>query len=101
MVDVTGLQAPPGGGVVGGGVVGGGVVGGGVVGGGVVGGGVVGGGVVSPYVTRTATQSRKKSREVLLATLVMRTRSVVLFSSPVVQVRPQLSLALPSVRLAM
>ena len=37
----------------------------------------------------------------LLATLTMRTRRVALVSSPVVQARPQASLALPSVRLAM
>ncbi len=51
--------------------------------------------------TRTGTQSRKKSRDVLLATLVMRTRRVALVSSPVVHARPQVSLALPSIRLAM
>jgi len=38
---------------------------------------------------------------VLLDTLVTRTRRVALVSSPVVQVRPHVSLALPSVRVAM
>ena len=47
--------------------------------------------------TRTGTQSRKKSREVLLDTLTIRTRKLALVNSLVLHVRPQLSLALPKI----
>src|ERR671919_1163285 len=45
--------------------------------------------------TRTGTQSRKKSREVLLDTLTIRTRKLALVNSFVFHVLPQVSLALP------
>ena len=47
------------------------------------------------YVTCTATQSSEKSREVLLATSITRTRKLVFDKSLVVQVRPHVSVALP------
>src|SRR5512134_149705 len=47
------------------------------------------------YQTRTGSQSRKKSREVLLDTLTIRTRKLAPVNSLLFQVRPQVSLALP------
>jgi hypothetical protein len=43
------------------------------------------------YLTRTATQSSEKSREVLLATLVNRTRKFASLKSLALHVRPQVS----------
>src|SRR5688572_7013152 len=47
--------------------------------------------------TRTGTQSRKKSREVLLDTLTIRTRKFALVNSLVLHVRSHVSLALPKI----
>jgi hypothetical protein len=47
------------------------------------------------YQTRTGIQSRKKSREVLLETLTIRTRRLALVSSLAFHARPQVSLELP------
>jgi hypothetical protein len=62
---------------------------------------VVGVLVIPPpeYQTRTGIQSRKKSREVLLPTLTIRTRRLALVNSLVFHARPQVSLALPKMSL--
>ena len=51
------------------------------------------------YQTRTGSQSRKKSREVLLPTLTIRTRKLALVSSFVFHIRPQVSLEVPKMSL--
>lgn len=53
------------------------------------------------YVTRTATQSRKKSLEVELDTSITRTRKFASAKFPELQVRPQLSEALPRINVFM
>ena len=52
------------------------------------------------WVTRTATQSRKKSREVELETLITRTRRFALEKSAGPHVRPHVSVVLPRVNVA-
>jgi hypothetical protein len=55
-------------------------------------------GAAVPEWTRTAIQSRKKSREVELATLITRTRKLASATFAVLHVRPHMSVALPSVK---
>src|SRR5215510_14550885 len=52
------------------------------------------------YVTCTASQSSEKSREVLLAMSVIRTRKFALLKSPSAQERPHVSAAPPSMYVA-
>lgn len=61
------------------------------------------GGIGPPplYVTRTPTQSMKKSREVELDTLITRTRKFASAKLAGLQVRPQVSVVLPRVKVFM
>src|SRR5215210_6635915 len=54
-------------------------------------------GATVPKCGRTATESRKKSRAVELATLITRNRKFAFASCAAIQVRPQVSAAPPSV----
>src|SRR5688572_1343135 len=58
-------------------------------------------GAAVPVCTRTATQSRKKSREVEPATVITRTRKLALAKFAALHVRPQVSVELPSVNVPM
>jgi len=53
------------------------------------------------YVTRTATQSRKKSRDVELATFMTRMRKFASVKFAALHVRPQVSVGLPRINVLM
>jgi hypothetical protein len=55
-------------------------------------------GALAPVCSRTPTESRKKSREVELATLITRKRKSALAKFAALQVRPHVSAAPPKVR---